>query len=91
LPQKKKIFTPPLSQKPILKQKKNPNPPPPPPLQVKWSVPYNFGIRKLIFFNNIGNQNIFLEKNPFKLNGRSLMSIGVPSFIEVCQSIFKDI
>ena len=30
-----------------------------------------------IFFSNIGNQNIFLEKNhnpPFKLNGRSLMS-----------------
>jgi hypothetical protein len=29
-----------------------------------------------IFFSNIGNQNIFLEKNhnpPFKLNGRSLM------------------
>ena len=29
-----------------------------------------------IFFRNIGNQNIFLEKNhkpPFKLNGRSLM------------------
>ena len=28
-----------------------------------------------IFFSNIGNQNIFLEKNhnpPFKLNGRSL-------------------
>jgi hypothetical protein len=28
-----------------------------------------------IFFTNIGNQNIFLEKNhnpPFKLNGRSL-------------------
>ena len=28
------------------------------------------------FFSNIGNQNIFLEKNhnpPFKLNGRSLM------------------
>ena len=32
-----------------------------------------------IFFSNIGNQNIFLEKNhnlpPFKLNGCSLMSI----------------
>jgi hypothetical protein len=31
-----------------------------------------------IFFNNIGNQNIFLEKNhnpPFKLNGRSLKSL----------------
>jgi hypothetical protein len=29
-----------------------------------------------IFFNNIGNQNIFLEKNhnpPFKLNGPSLI------------------
>jgi hypothetical protein len=29
-----------------------------------------------IFFSNIGNQNIFLEKNhnpPFKLNGRSLI------------------
>ena len=29
-----------------------------------------------IFFSNIGNQNIFLEKKhnpPFKLNGRSLM------------------
>ena len=29
-----------------------------------------------IFFGNIGNQNIFLEKNhtpPFKLNGRSLI------------------
>jgi hypothetical protein len=25
-----------------------------------------------IFFSNIGNQNIFLEKKPFKLNGRSL-------------------
>ena len=31
-----------------------------------------------IFFSNIGNQNIFLEKNhnpPFKLNGRSLMRV----------------
>ena len=31
-----------------------------------------------IFFSNIGNQNIFLEKNhnpPFKLNGRSLNTI----------------
>ena len=34
-----------------------------------------------IFFSNIGNQNIFLEKNhnppppPFKLNGRSLMKV----------------
>ena len=31
-----------------------------------------------IFFSNIGNQNIFLEKNhnpPFKLNGRSLSKI----------------
>ena len=31
-----------------------------------------------IFFSNIGNQNIFLEKNhnpPFKLNGRSLIMI----------------
>jgi hypothetical protein len=31
-----------------------------------------------IFFRNIGNQNIFLEKNhnpPFKLNGRSLIGI----------------
>jgi hypothetical protein len=30
-----------------------------------------------IFFSNIGNQNIFLEKNhnpPFKLNGRFLMT-----------------
>jgi hypothetical protein len=31
-----------------------------------------------IFFSNVGNQNIFLEKNhnppPFKLNGRSLNS-----------------
>ena len=32
-----------------------------------------------IFFSNIGNQNIFLEKNhnpPFKLNGRSLICTG---------------
>ena len=32
-----------------------------------------------IFFSNIGNQNIFLEKNhnpPFKLNGRSLSTYG---------------
>jgi hypothetical protein len=31
-----------------------------------------------IFFSNIGNQNIFLEKKhnpPFKLNGRSLISL----------------
>ena len=26
-----------------------------------------------IYFSNIGNHNIFLEKNPFKLNGRSLI------------------
>jgi hypothetical protein len=34
-----------------------------------------------IFFSNIGNQNIFLEKKhippPFKLNGRSLIRIGL--------------
>ena len=34
-----------------------------------------------IFFSNIGNQNIFLEKKhnspPFKLNGRSIISSGV--------------
>ena len=28
-----------------------------------------------IFFNNIGNQNIFLEKKTFKLNGRSLSEL----------------
>ena len=31
-----------------------------------------------IFFSNIGNQNIFLEKNhkpPFKLNGRSFTAV----------------
>jgi hypothetical protein len=36
-----------------------------------------------IFFSNIGNQNIFLEKNhnpPFKLNGRSLNMI-MPAMI----------
>jgi hypothetical protein len=35
-----------------------------------------------IFFSNIGNQNIFLEKNhnpPFKLNGRSLTWVHLPS------------
>ena len=35
-----------------------------------------------IFFSNIRNQNIFLEKNhnpPFKLNGRSLKTITPPS------------
>jgi hypothetical protein len=32
-------------------------------------------LNQIIFFSNIGNQNIFLEKTippPFKLNGRSL-------------------
>ena len=34
-----------------------------------------------IFFSNIGNQNIFLEKNPyFKLNDRSLIYLGVHWF-----------
>jgi hypothetical protein len=40
-----------------------------------------------IFFSNIGNQNIFLEKNHnphplFKLNGRSLIGIGLGSFYD---------
>ena len=44
-----------------------------------------------IFFSNIGNQNIFLEKNhnpppPFKLNGRSLSEeIGKPNNKSCCE------
>ena len=44
-----------------------------------------------IFFSNIGNQNIFLEKNhnppPFKLNGRSLNIQGVMVFKAICNNI----
>jgi hypothetical protein len=41
----------------------------------------------IIFFSNIGNQNIFLEKNhtpPFKLNGRSLMVMSVVHILGSC-------
>ena len=40
-----------------------------------------------IFFSNIGNQNIFLEKkhNPFKLNGRSLSRLNIKNrFFCIC-------
>ena len=40
-----------------------------------------------IFFSNIGNQNIFLEKNhnppPFKLNGRSLTMVSMNQYISI--------
>ena len=43
-------------------------------------------LNQIIFFSNIGNQNIFFEKTitappPFKLNGRSLSGIDFASVI----------
>ena len=48
-----------------------------------------------IFFSNIGNKNIFLEKNhnpPFKLNGRSLMQANPDKFqaLAICKKTFKE-
>ena len=47
-----------------------------------------------IFFSNIGNQNIFLEKNhnpPFKLNGRSLMRFVCSTYVPVTSLNFTGI
>jgi hypothetical protein len=43
-----------------------------------------------IVFSNIGNQNIFLEKNlnpPFKLNGRSLSFYRINPILNMCVTI----
>jgi hypothetical protein len=67
-----------LFEKKIMNETKNHNPSP---LQVKWSVPYVSPSNEIfflhqdqnIFFSNIGNRNIFLEKNHNPQNGRSLV------------------
>ena len=46
-----------------------------------------------IFFSNIGNQNIFLEKNitpPFKLNGRSLRCLWGQIYVVYAASTFSE-